>query len=67
MFKGVFFHGVAAAILSTVIAIIYKIHIYFYATEADFSQDNQLWQHDWPEFYSVSFSCIYLLWLGKMA
>ncbi|MES2277174.1 MAG: hypothetical protein V4592_14190 [Bacteroidota bacterium] len=37
MFKRVFFHGVTAAILAAIAAIIYN-RIYFFATEADFSK-----------------------------
>jgi hypothetical protein len=37
MFKKVFFHGVAAAVLAAIAAIIYN-RIYFFATEADFSK-----------------------------
>ncbi len=37
MFKKTFFHGVAAAVLAAIAAIIYD-HIYFFATEADFSK-----------------------------
>jgi hypothetical protein len=37
MFKKAFFHGVAAAILAAIAAIIYN-RIYFFATETDFSR-----------------------------
>ena len=37
MFKKIFFHGLVAAALAAVAAIIYD-HIYFFATEADFSK-----------------------------
>jgi len=36
MFKRTFFHGLVAAVLAAIAAIIYD-HIYFFATEADFS------------------------------
>ena len=36
MFRKIFFHGIAAAILASVAAIIYN-RIYFFATEVDFS------------------------------
>lgn len=37
MFKKIFFHGIAAAVLASVAAIVYN-RIYFFATEADFSK-----------------------------
>jgi hypothetical protein len=37
MFKSLFFHGLMASVLSAFAAIIYK-RIYFFATEADFSE-----------------------------
>ena len=37
MFKRIFFHGIAAAVLASIAAIIYN-RIYFFATEADFSK-----------------------------
>jgi len=37
MFKRIFFHGIAAAVLASLAAIIYN-RIYFFATEADFSK-----------------------------
>src|SRR5436190_14132752 len=37
MFKRIFFHGMAAAVLASIAAIIYN-RIYFFATEADFSR-----------------------------
>ncbi len=37
MFKKIFFHGLVAAALAAIAAIIYD-HIYFFATEADFSK-----------------------------
>ena len=37
MFKRIFFHGLAAAVLSAIAAIIYN-HVYIFATEADFSK-----------------------------
>ena len=36
MFRKIFFHGIAAAILASIAAIIYN-RIYFFATEVDFS------------------------------
>jgi len=36
MFRKIFFHGITAAILASVAAIIYN-RIYFFATEVDFS------------------------------
>lgn len=37
MFKKAFFHGLIASVLTAIAAIIYN-HIYFFATEADFSR-----------------------------
>jgi hypothetical protein len=37
MFKRIFFHGISAAVLSSIAAVIYN-RIYFFATEADFSK-----------------------------
>ena len=37
MFKKIFFHGLTAAVLASVAALIYS-RIYFFATEADFSK-----------------------------
>ena len=37
MFKKIFFHGITAAVLASIAAIIYN-RIYFFATEADFSR-----------------------------
>jgi len=36
MFRKIFFHGIAAAILASIVAIIYN-RIYFFTTEVDFS------------------------------
>ena len=37
MFKRIFFHGLAASVLTAIAAIVYN-RIYFFATEADFSK-----------------------------